>query len=111
MSQKYLYVPALVNLTLNGFGAPEFGGSPLSRRTLPLYVVPLLRATTAGFSRQFGSSPLNQNGLPAASLTPVTVVPCVNSGSGLPLLPGRSTCGTRPATNDTVSPTLIVTRR
>ena len=43
MSQKNLYVPALVNMTLSGFGAPLPDGRPLSIRVVPSYVVGPLR--------------------------------------------------------------------
>src|SRR5207245_326612 len=80
-SQKNLYVPALVNFTLSGLGGPS--GRPLSSRWLPLKVVVFGGPSSAGFSPTLGTLPLNQNGLPAASLTPLTtVLPGTINGSG-----------------------------
>ena len=90
MSQKYLYVPALVNDTVTGFGGPATGaGSTI--RFVPSYVADSCGTATATFSDRLGSLPLNQNGWPAASLTPLSVGPGRISGWAFPELPGRST--------------------
>jgi hypothetical protein len=87
MSQKYLYLPGLVNVTVSVF---EFV-TPESTRAVPLYVLPPVGLFSAGSNSALGLTPSNQNRLPAKSLTPLTVLPATNSGRSWPLVPGRST--------------------
>ena len=107
-SQKYLYVPGLVNVSLKGLGGPLPAGRPLSHRWLPLNVLALGGANSAVLSPTLGTLPSNQNGLPAASLTPVASLPGTISGSALPALPGKSMVWKPCIWNDTESPTLMV---
>ena len=77
---------------------------------------PVLGANSAGLNPSAGTFPLNQNGLPAASFTPVTSLPVAGSAARPP--PpffgevDRVEAGTlgRLASQTTVSPTLTVTR-
>src|SRR3954466_2895869 len=108
-SQKYRYVPAFVNLTVIGFGLlpsgrpPRTALAPVELRDLPnAEVSPSRLKPSCG-------CPLNQNGAPAASTTPVMVCAAgVISGSFRDRWPGRSTVWKLFGTNRTLSPTWIV---
>src|SRR3954452_20741274 len=68
-AQNTVYVPCLVNFTLNGFGGPP--GSPEPTRFEPTNVWPPAGAAASGLMPTLGL-PLNQKSAPAASLTPAT---------------------------------------
>src|SRR3954451_1227407 len=108
-SQKYLTVPVFANLTVIGLGWAA-NGRPDWTRLLPfrVTVLPSEPWSTDGLNWKF-AWPLNQNGAPAASLTPVIWPAGVNSGSAVPPLGGISTVWKPTGLNRTLPPALIVT--
>ena len=83
-TQKYVNVPAFVNLSVYGLAFPSGTPEPLSVR--PFSVLPPWGKAPSGF-RSSCVWPLNQNGEPAASVTPLYLALAsgmTNAGAPLP---------------------------
>src|SRR4051812_26449180 len=108
-SQKDVTVPFFGNLTVIGLGLAA-NGRPDWTRLLPfrVTVLPSEPWSTDGLNWKF-AWPLNQNGAPAASLTPVIWPAGVNSGSAFPPFGGISTVWKPTGLNRTLPPALIAT--
>src|SRR5690349_17183394 len=110
MSQKYLYVPVLVNVILTVFGVLLLRDRPVSICCVPSYVADAMSVNSAGLRTMLGWCPSNQKSFPAGSLTPEIVEPLRMSGRSPPPTAGMSTVWNPSTLNDTESPLLMVTR-